>query len=797
MERRKFLKSISIGGVSLSLLQLDALASVVGYHQEGPYNGPLLTSFVNTTCGACPGGCGMRVRKVDSIPVGIDGNPIHPVSRGGLCPVGISSLAFLIHPDRVKQPLLRTGPRGSNEFRPISWEEAENILLEKLGKLKDAGIPEQMLFVDSRRSGPGLDLARKFTHDFGSPNFYHSGNPNSSIAAKIWGGKNIDFAYDLENAQNIFCFGAPVFESGKNPVYYASLRGRLSERPEGRKGNFYIIDPRLSASAAKAERWIPIKPNTYGLLALGMLNLIIREELYDTEAVNRMCVGFDDKIDRRGRKIEGFKSIVLKTYIPSFVSDKTEVPVDLIITLARLFATSTRAIAIAGDVATRTIDGVHQAWAIMALNAITGRFNKPGGIASFDLKPFETRTGGKLKSKPLVSSTRDQYPFQAGDGDIESLPDRILSNSPYPIELMIFNNVNPIYDSPHSSRFRQALQNIPFSVVFSSLHNETTVLADLILPDCTFLEKNDLVLPISEFSHPVVSLTQPVTEPLYESRQADDVILTLGRKALGGNWTRWDSYKSYIEEKANQLYKADSGSTFSDQFKSSFDSLLAERGWRRAEFKDFSDFLMKVKRTGGWWDASQLRERQQGNFTATIDKFYLDSKLLRGEFKGSKIKLKGLMDAAGLETEINNEYMLGAYRDFKDEDERSRYPLALYTMEPTTTRGDGGRLNGMADMVGHSEYIKWRSWVELNPETASTLGLSDRQMVWVESASGKQKLILVINPGLIPEVAAVPAGMGKQGSYRFGENIVDLHCGEREIFTGMPAISETRVKIYA
>jgi anaerobic selenocysteine-containing dehydrogenase len=112
MKRRNFLKALSVGGVSLSLMQLDALASAVGFHEEGPYNGPLLTTFVNTTCGACPGGCGMRVRKVDSIPVGINGNPIHPISRGGLCPVGISSLALLVHPDRIRQPLLRTGPRG-------------------------------------------------------------------------------------------------------------------------------------------------------------------------------------------------------------------------------------------------------------------------------------------------------------------------------------------------------------------------------------------------------------------------------------------------------------------------------------------------------------------------------------------------------------------------------------------------------------------------------------------------------------------------------------------------------------
>jgi anaerobic selenocysteine-containing dehydrogenase len=795
MERRKFLKALSVGGVSLSLMQLDALASAVGFHEKGPYNGPLLTSFVYTTCGACPGGCGMRVRKVDSIPVGINGNPIHPISRGGLCPVGISSLALLVHPDRIKQPLLRTGPRGSNEFRPISWEEAENVLIGKLNDIRNAGIPEQLLFVDSRRRGPGLELAQRFTRDFGSPNFYHSYNPNSATAAIIWGGKGTDFVYDLENAQNFFCFGAPVFESGKNPVYFAGLRGRLSSRPEGQKGNFYIIDPRLSASAAKAEQWIPIRPNTYGLLALGMLNLIIREKLYDEGTVDRLCIGFADKTDRRGNKIEGFKSLVLKNYIPSFVSEKTEVPVDQIITLARLFATSPGSIAIPGETAFRTIDGIHQAWSIMALNAVTGRFNMPGGVVKFNLNPFKNYDPGPSKAAPLVSSSAEQYPYQSGMGSIESLPERILSNSPYPIKVLIFNNVNPVYDSPNSGRFRQAFQNVPFSAVFSTIHNETTALADLILPDCTFLEKNDLVLPESNFSHPVVGLMQPVVKPLHQSRQSDDVILALYRKMFAGNWGEWIDYKSYLEDKAGQLYRSDAGSTFSDQFKISFDSLLAERGWRRAEFKDFNDFLRQIEKTGGWWDASQLRERRQGRLTATLGKFYLNSIPLQNRFKGSGIKLKSLMDAAGLEMAGNTEYMLGAYRELKEE-ERTQYPLTLYIMEPTTTRGEGGKLKGMADMAGYCEHIKWRSWVELNPETASELGLSDRQMVWIESSAGKQKLILVYNPGLVPKVAAIPAGMGTQGGNGFGKNIVDLLTVERDIFTGIPAISETRVKIY-
>ena len=97
------------------------------------------------------------------------------------------------------------------------------------------------------------------------------------------------------------------------------MRSRLLGRSEGQKGSFILSDPRLSASAANAERWIPIKPVTYGLLALGMLYFIIKERLYDATRLKRKFVGFEDYSDQKGNKVEGFKNFVLKNYFPSRV----------------------------------------------------------------------------------------------------------------------------------------------------------------------------------------------------------------------------------------------------------------------------------------------------------------------------------------------------------------------------------------------------------------------------------------------------------------------------------------------
>lgn len=794
MERRKFLTSLAWGTTALSLLQLDKLLAATGYHEDGPYNGPLLTNYVCSTCSACPGGCGIRVRRVDDIPVAIEGNPVHPVSRGGLCAVGVSAMALLIHPDRVRQPMMRSGPRGSGRFQPVSWETAEQTLLDRLSELKNSGSPEQLLLLNRRRTGPGADLLKEFMADFGSPNFYSAFDPSTETCSAIWGGDPAGISYDLENARLALCFGFPAFEGGDNPVYFAGLRQRWLSAEE-QKGRFIIIDPRLSASAAKAERWVPIANGTHGLLALGLAYLIIKEQLFDARFVRESCAGFEDETDRQGNVIEGFRSLVLRNYYPALVSERTGVPLDQIISVARMFAATSGAIALPGAGVTSTVDGVYQAWAIMALNALTGRLGTRGGVGQAVAFAFRKRRLPEPTSPPLVSGSTGQFPYLNGRGAIESLPERILAGTPYRIKVAILNNVNPVYDSPQANRFRQALQNIPFSVAVTCLQDETSVLADLVLPDCTFLEKNDLVLPDSQFSHPVIGITQPTIAPLYDSRQSEDIFLALAKRLLPDPWQQWNDYKSYVMAKGRELFESNAGTLFSDQFTVSFESLLAERGWRRKEYQDFEEFWEQLKATGGWWDPSERQDRETGRVPGASGKFHFRSAMLSARFDNSPLGLNKLLGAAGLATNGAGQ-MLGSYRRFDDHAESSDY-LSLHLIELTTLRGEGARIEKIADMVGYYDNIKWQCWVELNPETAAKLNLDPDQKVWVESPYGKKQLPLLLNPGLAPGIAAVPVGLGRAGAFAYGENIYDILAPTRECFTGIPAIAETKVRVYA
>ncbi|MBI5866905.1 MAG: molybdopterin-dependent oxidoreductase [candidate division Zixibacteria bacterium] len=794
MERRKFLTTLAWGTSALTVLQLDRLLAATGYHEGGPYNGPLLTNYVSSTCGACPGGCGIRVRRVDDIPVAIEGNPVHPVNRGGLCPVGVAAMALLIHPDRIRQPLMRSGPRGSGQFKPVTWETAEQTLVEKLAELKSAGTPEQLLFLNHGGNGLGAELLKEFMADFGSPNLYSVFDPSAQVCSTVWGGDPAGISYDLENAHLALCFGYPVFEGGDNPVYFAGLRQRWLSVEE-QKGRLIVIDPRLSATAAKAERWVPIASGTHGILALGLAYLIIKERLYDERFVKESCVGFEDETDGHGHTTEGFKSLVLRNYYPAFVSEKTGVPLDQIISLARMFATTSGAIALPGAGVTTTVDGVIQAWAVMALNALTGRLGTRGGVGKPVEYVFRKAIHQEPAAPPLVSGSTQQFPYLSGRGAIESLPERILAGTPYRIKVAILNNVNPVYDSPQANRFRQSLQNIPFSVAVTCLQDETSLLADLILPDCTFLEKFDLVLPESQFAQPVIGLTHPAIAPLYESRQAEDVFLALAKRLHPDPWQQWPDYKSYVMARGRELYQSNAGALFSDQFTVSFESLLAERGWRRKEYQNFEDFWEQLKAAGGWWDPIRRETEETGRVPGVSGKFQFQSEALSARFDRSPERLHKFLLSAGLNAN-GSEQTLGSARLADEPAEPSDY-MSLHLIELTTLRGEGARIEKIADMIGYYDNIKWQCWVELSPDTAERLRLQPNQMVWVESPHGRKQLPLVLNPGLAPGVAAVPAGLGRVGSVSYGENIYDILAPARECLTGIPALAATKVRVYS
>ncbi|MFQ5886385.1 MAG: molybdopterin-dependent oxidoreductase, partial [Anaerolineae bacterium] len=336
--------------------------------------------FVPSVCLQCPAGCGILVRVVGGRAVKIEGNPMHPLNEGLLCPKGQAALYLLYDPDRIRGPLRRVGERGSGQWEPISWEEAMGEVVTRLQEIRQRGEPHTVAFMYGRTRGQMAPLIRRFMKAYGSPNTIS--NESLSVQAEktanlLTQGINDLLVYDLDNTNYLLSFGASLLEAWHPTVRHLSTYGHM-RRGRPIRGKIVTIDPRLSVTAAKSDEWIPIKPGTDAALALGMAHVMIQSRMYDEEFVTNYTFGFEDFEDpETGETHKGFKTLVLEEYPPSRVSEITDVPVSTIMRIAGEFAANRpKAVAAAKKGARHAgIAGIYNGMAIHCLNALVGNLD--------------------------------------------------------------------------------------------------------------------------------------------------------------------------------------------------------------------------------------------------------------------------------------------------------------------------------------------------------------------------------------------------------------------------------------
>ena len=337
-------------------------------------------------------------RTLDGEVSGISGNPLHPINRGAVCPKAFGGLQMLYDPNRIKEPMVRTGERG--QFRPIEWDKALAMVTARLSDLRSKGLSHTLAILGGQYRGYRDTLWSRFAQAFGTPNYIRLrclALEKPALAHQLMQGATTPLTYDLGEAQFILSFGAGLLESWIGPVHasqgFARLR-RSSDRP---RGLFFQIDPRRSPTAIKADRWIPIIPGTDGILALGIANAMIREGLYDEAFVEQHSFGFEDWVDGSGQQHLGFKNLVLRDYGLFTVAAATGVPVKSIIEIARALATTKPAIVIGERGPAYGPDDLYTRMAIHSLNALVGNIGVVGGL----------RTQGEIPVAPLPALEQD------------------------------------------------------------------------------------------------------------------------------------------------------------------------------------------------------------------------------------------------------------------------------------------------------------------------------------------------------------------------------------------------------
>jgi anaerobic selenocysteine-containing dehydrogenase len=266
IDRRLFLAGLGGMGVGVGLGGLSHLFPLAS-PRVGPDWSAGDQELVPSTCLLCPSHCGILGRVVDGSLVSIDGNPLHPVSRGGLCPKGKAGLQLLYHPARLRGPLERTDARGSSEFAPISWDSALDRVGDAMRSLRDAGRPQATAWIAGDLAGSTSELVEWFLRIYGSPNLVRESYRDGSDEV-IWltQGVRAQPAFDLDRADFVLSFGAPLSEAW----WCLPQAARARDVPPDRRPRWVQIDTRLSRTAAGADQWLPIRPGSYGAVALSM-----------------------------------------------------------------------------------------------------------------------------------------------------------------------------------------------------------------------------------------------------------------------------------------------------------------------------------------------------------------------------------------------------------------------------------------------------------------------------------------------------------------------------------------------
>ncbi|MBF8261764.1 MAG: Molybdopterin oxidoreductase Fe4S4 region, partial [candidate division NC10 bacterium] len=566
--------------------------------------------MVPSVCQQCPGGCGLMVRTLDGEVAGLSGNPLHPINRGALCPKAFGGLQLLYDPNRLKGPMARAGERG--RFRSIGWDEALSMLTARLADLRAKGLSHTVAILGGQYRGYRDTLWKRFAEAYGTPNYIRVRclpPEKPALAHQLMQGVTTPLSYDLGEAQFILSFGAGLLEAWLGPVHVSQAFARLRRSGERPRGRFVQVDPRRSPTAVKADRWVPIVPGTDGILALGIANALLREELYDKEFIERHTFGFDDWVDQRGEAHEGFKNFVLREYGLITVSTATGVPVRTILEIARDLGTTKPAVVVGERGAAYGPDDLHTRMAIHSLNALVGSIGVRGGLliqGELPLSPLrpvqkDEAAARGLEHPRIDGAGRGEY-FLASDAP-QALPERILSATPYPINALLLFATNPLANHPAKEAFARAFDRIPFIVSFSPFLDESSSRADLILPDHTYLERwqDDQVTHLAGFT--CFSLARPAAVPLQQTRNTADVVLQIAT-ATGGSVAKnlpWRKFEDFLFERVRGLYEAGRGYVVSAPAEESLRKILERQGYWTPEFKSYDEFWV----VGPHWTARQ------------------------------------------------------------------------------------------------------------------------------------------------------------------------------------------------
>lgn len=511
LSRRNFLKMLGFGSAStaLSSCSSEPIDKIIPYLIPPEEAVPGIADWYATLCRECPSGCGLLAKIREGRPIKVEGNPHHPVNRGGLCMRGQASLQSLFNPDRIRTPMIK---RESGDFQTISWKDAEKEILDILKTKIDQQKTGEIAVITPLIKGSLERLLKKWMDAFHIKNhliYEPISYEDIKEANRIVFSKAEIPLYSIEKAEMILSFGADFLETWISPVEYSKAFGNM-KRVDIKRQLIYI-GQRMSLTAANADEWISLKPGTEKALILGLIHFILKEKLHS---------------DLPFLELELIKGLV-KDFSLDRVSSHTGVSQQTIERIGKEFSKANPGLALGGGIAVKGLYATDISVAVNLLNYICGNIGRT------------VRFGHEI-GIGRVNPYRDMLRL------IESIEQSRL-------KVLLLYNVNLMYNLPDSSGFQEAIKRIPHVISISQFMDDTAKEANLIIPSSMSFEEWGDYMPRKG----VFGLQQPVIKPLFESRGFGDILLSLVRsideKQKGQ--IPWNNFHDYLKNSWKGIHK--------------------------------------------------------------------------------------------------------------------------------------------------------------------------------------------------------------------------------------------------
>ncbi len=701
--------------------------------------------------------------------------------------MGISILQLQYSPARIASPLKQTSKRGDPKgFKPISWDEAISEIVKKLKKLDQESETNAVAWITGDSYGSMGEFIEYFLESYGTPNHFYmpTATDNQKLANLAMQGYNHPVAFDFERSRFVVNFGADLLEGWGLPTRDMQAVSCIWKK---KKTEFVYLDWRESQTSAKATEWIPVKPGSQAAAALGMCHVIIKEGLYNRDFVESNTFGFDDWEDEEGRKHKGFKTIILKEYSPSKVSAITGIPPEKIAHLARTFAKKQPSVAIWGSDSRNTPRNFYEEMAFISLNALVGNINKPGGLIqqpTVPLKPFEEALAEGAHKKELDElkiGRESAEEFPVSGTSIYSALDQIAKAGHNLVKLLFVYEANPAYCLAEPKAYLDAIEKIETVVSFSSYLDETSLHADIILPNHAVLERWDDFKTPPTSPYAIYGISKPVLKPCKKTEHTGNVLIKIA-KALGGEMAKnfpWGDYQGVLKWRLEGIAQHGTGRILED---GEIDKLIETHASLEPNFKTSEDLWSKLTSGTFWVKLPDLTKAPTFETPSRKFEFFAQS-LRKDKFKKWSDKL-----------------FVASYFPLQPSGKKDEYPYLLIPYENLQlTCSQVANPPFMTKLLDDTLLKGKNVFVQINPSTARKAGVLEGAKVKLETPVGQGVVRVHLSEQIAPGVIALVCGLGHSAFDEYimskGVNVNELTEVQIDPVTGIGTWWATRAKL--